>query len=159
DRLIQWLFGADADLPGTIGGLFRAAGLGSLTPGKVAMVLLVLLSLLLVVRVVTAVLTAQRLWAHRLDRVGDDLRVTCGAISRNTSTTPVRRIQSLTVREGPWHRLGNRVTVQVATAGGIQLAEALPSRETLAPLLKRNELDGLVAIALGGLALPAADWQ
>src|SRR5690606_16970230 len=38
DRLIQWLFGADADLPGTIGGLFRAAGLGSLTPGKVAMV-------------------------------------------------------------------------------------------------------------------------
>ncbi len=159
DRVIEWLFGGDTDLPGSLAEVVRAAGLGALTPATVAAALLLLLLLVLLVRLVTAVITALRFWDHRLDRVEDDLRVTCGAISRSTSTTPIQRIQSLTIREGPWHRLAGRVTVQVATAGGVQLQQSVASRETLAPLLRNAQLDALAAVALRGLTLPADGWR
>lgn len=159
DRIIARLFGGGSDLPGSLADLVRAAGLGALTPVTIGASLMLLLLLVLLVRVVTTAITALRFWGHRLDRVEDDLRVSCGALSRSTSTTPIQRIQSLTIREGPWHRLTRRVTVQVATAGGLQFQQLVASRETLAPLLRQERLDELIAVALRGLELPREGWQ
>src|SRR5690606_1331326 len=96
---------------------------------------------------------------HRLVQVGDDLRVSCGLITRTTSTTPLRRIQTLTIREGPWPRLADRVTVVAAAAGGGLTGEAGASRGTLAQLLPRSRVAALVEVALSGVRLPEHGWH
>lgn len=118
-----------------------------------------LVGFVMVVRLLSMVFTIVRYHDHRLEQIGGDLRVSCGLLTRSTSTTPIRRIQSLTVREGPWHRLAGRVTVQVATAGGVQFEESAPSRETLAPLLRVAELPRVLEVALDGLAVPREEWR
>lgn len=159
NRLIEWLLDDRTDVPGTMRGILRAAELGQLTISSVALLLSVVLVLVIVIRLVSVVLTAQRFWDYRLEGFGDDLRVTCGLLSRNTSITPIQRIQTLTVREGPWHRLSGRVTVAVATAGGVMLTQSQPSRETLAPVIRNERLDELLSIALRGLRLPGDGWH
>jgi putative membrane protein len=74
------------------------------------------------------------------------------------TTIPVRRIQKVTIREGPWHRVGDRVSVGVQTAGGRVEQGKESTRSWLAPLAHRAALAQL----LNGI-LPEAtaevDWQ
>jgi len=159
DRLLLRFVGPEAAERGT----FRTVvamlrGATELTPRGLVMGVLLLLGFLAGVRLLSMLFTIVRYHDHRLELVGADLRVTCGLLTRSTSTTPLRRIQSITIREGPWHRLAGRVTVQAATAGGSAFEEAVPSREVLAPLLPRNELPALLSIALGGTQMPRSGW-
>ena len=85
--------------------------------------------------------------------------MTCGLLTRSHSTTPIHRIQSLTVLEGPWHRLTRRVTVQAGSAGGAGEQHQVASRETVVPLLRPSALLPLMAIALRGLQPPDVPWR
>jgi putative membrane protein len=101
-----------------------------------------------------------RLHDFRLIRVGEDLRTRYGLLTRVTSTIPLRRIQTLTIRQGPLERLVNRVSVRVETAGGSRgEGDKRREREWLAPILRRDELPALVRQIEPELALDAVDWQ
>ena len=87
-----------------------------------------------------------RLYGFRVTEVGDDLRIEYGLLTRFTATVPVRRIQSVTITEGPLYRLADRVSVRVETAGGRAGQDSAASvREWLAPLLRPAQLGPLLA--------------
>lgn len=109
-------------------------------------------------RLASAMWTFLTYYGFTLTRSGDDLRCEYGLLTRVASTIPVRRIQKLTIREGPWHRLRHRVSIGVQTAGG-KVGEANGStRSWLAPLVQRSA----VAQLLSGIVPEATadvEWQ
>jgi putative membrane protein len=126
--------------------------------------------LLLVVGVVAGVVAAVQLlsigWAiirlydFRLTRVGEDLRSRFGLFTRVTSTIPLRRVQTMTIREGPIERLANRVSVRVETAGGGEMQGGRrKEREWLAPIVRRSELSNLILQVVPELDLESVEWH
>ena len=81
-----------------------------------------IVGLLLLVRVLSMIWSGVRLYDFRLSRVGDDLRTEYGLLTRVTATIPLRRVQTLTIREAPLQRLVQRMSVRVETAGGTRHA-------------------------------------
>jgi putative membrane protein len=152
--------------------LFGDGGLALFQVAQAAGVVFALLGVLRFSSVAWAVL---RLHGFRLSRAGEDLRIEMGLLTRISATIPLRRIQTLTVREGPLHRLFGRVSVRVETAGGDgggggsggsgesgKGAGAAAQREWIAPLLRREALPGLLRELLPDLdptALAEPGWQ
>ena len=114
--------------------------------------------LLLAFRLLSAAWMSATYWRFRLTRSGDDLRCEYGLLTRVASTVPVRRIQKLTVREGPWHRLAGRVSLQVQTAGGRVGEDEQSTRTWLAPLVHKTAAPGLLAAILPEVAT-RVEWQ
>ena len=75
------------------------------------------------------------------------------------ATIPLRRIQTLTLREGPLHRLVGRISARVDTAGGEAGENAPPDRHWLAPIVERRALPALLAQVLPVLSLERLEWQ
>jgi putative membrane protein len=103
-----------------------------------------------------------RLYGFRLIRARDDLRTTFGLLTRVAATIPRHRIQAVTILQGPLHRLLNRVSVRVETAGGAgsgSEARGSREREWLAPLLKREALPELLHHIEPALDLDRLPWQ
>lgn len=162
DGFWEGLFGGTE----TIGrGFFRAiAGVlfeGQPLPlGRIALGLAAGIGLLLFVRIVSMVWAFVRLYDFRLTRIGDDLRTVYGLFTRVTTTVPIRRVQTVMVASGPWHRWLGRSTVRVETAGGVsQQKNASSVREWLAPLIRNEQLPGLLQQVVPGFDLAALDWQ
>jgi putative membrane protein len=153
DRLEGRLFGGEE--AGRVDQFFSAA---SLLAGA-ALGLLALVALLLVLRALSMGWTLVRLYGFRLTRTGEDLRTEFGLLTRIATTIPLRRIQTLTLQEGPLHRLTRRVSLRVGTAGGGAGEEKSAGREWLAPILRRDALPGLLCEVLPELDLAAIDWQ
>lgn len=103
-----------------------------------------LVLLLALFRLLSALWTAITYYGFTLRQAGDDLRCEYGLLTRVTTTIPIRRIQKLTVHEGPWHRFSRRVSLHVQTAGGRAGPEAETSRRWLAPLVRTDALDGIL---------------
>jgi putative membrane protein len=100
-----------------------------------------------------------RLHGFTLRRAGDDLRVNYGLLTRISGTIPLQRIQTLTISDGPLHRLFGRVSVHVDTAGG-DGGQAQPRRrEPIAPLVHQRSLDELTADLLPTVMLTGVAWQ
>ena len=97
-------------------------------------------------------------YGFTLTRSGDDLRCQYGLLTRVTSTIPVRRIQKVIVREGPWHRLGRRLSVGVQTAGGKAEEAGGSTQSWLAPIVRRERLVSLLEGIVPDAAVPL-DWQ
>jgi putative membrane protein len=94
---------------------------------------------------------AVRLYGFRLTEIGEDLRIEYGLFTRFTATVPLRRIQAVTISEGPLYRLFDRASVRVETAGGRTRHEGAASvREWLAPLIRRERLEPLLAEVMRG---------
>ena len=100
-----------------------------------------------------------KLYGFTLQRSGRDLVMTCGLFTRVSTTIPLLRIQVVTIREKPLHRLFGRVEVRVDTAGGGESEEAVVSHQRIAPLVKRADLPRLIQELQPGLDLPAVDWR
>ncbi len=115
--------------------------------------------LLLVVRVVSMVWAMLRLHGFRLTREGEDLRTEYGLLTRVAATIPLRRIQTLTLREGPLHRLVGRISARVDTAGGAAGQNAPPDRHWLAPIVDRRALPALLAQVAPILSMERLEWQ
>jgi putative membrane protein len=155
------VFGDDGGGSGVARELGRAfLGKGGLPVGRILVGLLAFLAFLLAVRLLSIVWSLIRLHGFRLTLEGDDLRVEYGLLTRVTATVPVHRIQSVTVLEGPLHRLVGRVAVKVQTAGGGgQQREASTESEWIAPILRREELSALLAAMGPELAIEGASWN
>jgi len=120
ERLSDRLFGEQARGRGVVRDFVAAlfGGDGGLAVRHVALTLAAFAALLLLVRLFSVGWALVRLHGFRLTRTGEDLRADFGLFTRVVATIPVRRIQTLTVQEGPLHRLFRRVSVRVETAGG-----------------------------------------
>lgn len=141
---------------GAIRGLFSSA---SVTWDRVALTLAALLALLLFIRLLSMGWALVRLHGFRLTLLNGDARSEFGLLTRVATTIPLRRIQSLTVREGVMHRVFGRVAVAVDTAGGHADQQGGQNvREALAPLLRRAALADFVRTVVG-TEIDGVEWH
>ncbi|MBA3888228.1 MAG: PH domain-containing protein [Acidobacteria bacterium] len=115
--------------------------------------------LLLVLRLLSMVWALVTLYGYTLVRQGTDLRAEFGLLTRVTTTTPLRRVQTLTVQESVLHRRFGRVMVRVQTAGTTGGEGQGPRGEAIAPILPRAHLQAFVNGVLPGTTLEQVDWQ
>lgn len=120
-----------------------------------------LLVFLCVSRVFSIVWALIRLHGYSLIQTGEDLRAEYGFFTRVTATVPRRRIQAVTIRDTPLHRLLGRASVSVATAGGTagQNERTPQHREWLAPIIRRADVPAFVAALFPGVDVTAFDWR
>jgi putative membrane protein len=104
--------------------------------------------------------TLTRLYGFMLTRQGEDLRMVWGLFTRVKATVPMRRIQTLIIREGPLQRLFGRVSIDVDTAGAVDQSggQGLGGK-FIAPILREGEVPRLLRDVLPGIDLTAVDWQ
>ncbi|HVS00961.1 MAG TPA: PH domain-containing protein [Thermoanaerobaculia bacterium] len=158
-------FGEDfykGPLRDAIRGLLGSVSIGDwLASSRIAVAVASVLALLVLLRLVSMAWALVRLHGFRLTLAGEDLRTQFGLLTRVTATIPLRRIQTLSIREGPFFRLCGRVSVKADTAGadGGAGEEKQKHREWLAPILRRAELPSLVQEVLPGLDLTAVEWK
>jgi putative membrane protein len=160
DRLVDYLFvgrrpggGVARDLVGDWIGRGGASATGVLLAG------IALVAVLLLIRVLSMAWSLVRLHGFRLLRVGEDLRTEFGLLTRVTATIPLRRVQTLKIRDGMLHRLFARVSVKVETAGGSGGEGQSSQREWLAPILARDRAADLAREVLPELDLGAVEWR
>lgn len=162
DSLMDRTFGETASGRGMVRDILKAVlGQIGFPLERIGLTLAALAGLVLFVRLVSVVWSLVRLYGFRLTLAGEDLRTEYGLLTRVTAAIPLRRIQSLTILEGPLHQLFGRASVRVETAGGggDSGEDGKTQREWLAPILRRSELPGFVREVLPGLDLGAAAWN
>jgi putative membrane protein len=161
DRLWSPIFSDDSYGRGVIRQVVAAVRAGEwLSWTQVGLVLSSILAFLMIVRLLSMVWALIRLYGFTLTRIEDDVRTEFGLFTRVAATIPMRRIQTITVREGPLFRLVHRVGVRVETAGGGPAQNAAASaREWLAPLLGRAELPRLLDEVQPRLDVNALEWH
>jgi putative membrane protein len=165
DDFLGFVFDGKVPTRSAVRGLFSSFFDPGWLPQGIGLTMAALLALLVVVRLISMVWAVVRLHEFRLTRAGEDLRMEHGLLTRVVATVPLRRIQALTVLEGPLHRRFRRAAMKVDTAGGQaspaveDSGESRARREWLAPILRREELPGLVREVLPGLDLEAVDWR
>jgi putative membrane protein len=115
--------------------------------------------LLVVVRLLSMLWAALRLHGFVLTREGDNLRTEYGLLTHVAATIPIGRIQTLTLRESPLHRLVGRMSARVDTAGGQAGENAPPDRQWLAPIARRAEMPRLIAEIMPALSLETLEWR
>jgi putative membrane protein len=124
----------------------------------------VLLTLLLVVVFLVSLRVVSILWAlvklhgFTLRHHDGSLSTTCGLFTRVSTAIPARRIQVLTVREGPLHRLFRRVELRADIVGGAP-EESSATHERLAPLVRSDEAMPLVRRIEPALDLQQVAWR
>lgn len=145
-RVMDRVIGAEARGRGFFRSLARGFYGDVTVPFQQIVVGLAALVLLLAVfRLASAIWSFLGYYGFTVTRAGEDLRCEYGLLKRVTSTIPVRRIQKVTVREGPWHRYAHRVSVGVQTAGGKAGEAEGSTRSWLAPLVREQDLPHLLA--------------
>lgn len=152
----------DGYTPGMVGRVMRTIAAGNRLPlAEIGVVLAGIGGLLVFVRLLSMGWAVLRLHGFRLSRVGGDLRSEYGLTTRVSATIPVRRVQSVTVREPLLYRAFSRAIVRVETAGGMAVpgGQQQKHREPLAPLIRTSELPALVREVLPEVDLGTLAWQ
>jgi putative membrane protein len=137
-------------------GVFEGKGLSFTTVGVAAAGFVVLL---LLIRIISMAWAFVRLYDFRLSRVREDLRTEFGLFTRVAATIPIRRVQTVTISQGPIHRWLGRAAVRVETAGGAGSEGGQRDREWLAPLIRLQALPALLNEVVPGFDWPGATWQ
>ena len=117
----------------------------------------VFLAFVIAVRILSVGWAIFRLYDFTLIRTGDELRTSCGLLTKVRAVIPMRRIQLISMRQAPLQRAFRRVELRVQTAGGDKNASA--SREWLAPMLRREDVDALMAEVMPGGGFDTLDWK
>ncbi len=117
----------------------------------------IFVAFLIAVRVLSVGWAIFRLYDFTLIRAGDELRTSCGLLTKVRAVIPMRRIQLVSMRQAPLQRAFGRVELRVQTAGGDKNASA--SREWLAPMLRREDVDALMAEVMPGPGFDALEWN
>jgi putative membrane protein len=140
--------------------LLALFGRGDIPVRAILLGLAGLFVLLLALRVLSMAWAFVTLYGYTLVRQGTDLRAEFGLLTRVTTTTPLKRVQTLTVQEGLLHRRFGRVLVRVQTAGMMTGGEGQGARrEAIAPILPRAQLQAFVDAVLPGTTVEQVDWQ
>ena len=155
------LFGEETYGRGLVRDLFRSFSEGKELPVlAVGVALGGLVVLLLVIRAISMAWALLRLYDFRLSRVREDLRIEFGLFTRVAATIPIRRVQTVTISQGPLHRWLARASVRVETAGGAASEKGgRRDREWLAPLIRLPALPPLLDQVVPGFELQAVAWQ
>lgn len=105
------------------------------------------------------------LWAFltlsgfKIELRGDDLRTTCGLLTRRTASLPRARVQFLDVHQTPLQRVLGRVSVRALSAGGDSTEETQVTRKWLVPLGRRDGLAELLSHVQPEADFEAVAWQ
>jgi putative membrane protein len=127
--------------------------------GRIALTVVAFVAVLLLIRLFSMAWAVVRLYGFRLALVDADARTEFGLLTRVAMTIPLRRVQALTVRESPLHRVFSRVAVKVDTAGARMDEETKQGeREYLAPILRRDSLDEFTH-AVVGVEVNGTNWR
>lgn len=141
--------------------------LSAWSPGRLVILgLAALLALVAATRLLSVAWVLVNLFGFRLERRGEDLRSSYGLFNRITATIPRRRVQLLSIRQSPLHRLFRRASVQVETAGGgqgdgggSQAQGPGAARLWLAPMTPSGTVPDLVHESAPGIDLSAVRWN
>jgi putative membrane protein len=159
DPTIAFVLGENATGRGAMRQAVRAlSGGGVPSVGRIAILALAFAAFVLVIRLLSMCWSVIRLWGFRLDRIGDDLRAEFGLITRVMATIPIRRVQTVTVRESPLHRLCNMASIRVDSAGSDGAEGGAAKRESVAPIVKRDDLPRLLAEVLPDVDILDVTW-
>jgi putative membrane protein len=125
---------------------------------------LALLAALMLLRVLSVIWVFLRFHGYRIERVGEDLRITGGLITRISATIPRRRIQLVSVHQSILQRLINRVSIRVETAGGIgeggeERERAIASRRWFVPVVHPDRVPELMRELKSDLDWQHVEWQ
>ncbi len=105
--------------------------------------------------------TVVRLYGFRLVEVGENLRLTCGLLTRLTATVPRRRIQLVSVIQTPIHRYFGRVSIRVETASGSADGEQkkVIGQRWFVPILPAERVPEILARIAPRVHLDELDWR
>lgn len=119
------------------------------------------LAALIVLYILSIAWSFLRFWGFTLVRYGDDLRLTTGLLTRHAATIPRRRIQLISIRRTPLHRVFKRSAIRVETAGGVGEGdeEQVFSRKHFVPIVPADRAEELVREIHPDFALADIDWQ
>lgn len=160
DSTIDMVFGEKASGRGMIRQVVRGLiGGGMPPPGRLALGVAAFGAIVLVMRVMSMGWSLIRLYGFSLDRTADDLRTEFGLFTRVMATIPLHRIQMLTIREGPLHRLFKTASVRVDTAGGNGAEGGATPRESLAPIIRVRHLPQLLREVLPDIDITGVQWR
>ena len=134
-------------------------GQGMPSIGRIATVVLAFAAFVLAIRVLSMGWSLIRLWGFRLHQTGDDSGTEFGLITRVMATIPLRRIQTVTVRESPLHRVFKAASIRVDSAGGDGGEGSATKRESLAPVIRRADLPRVLAEVLPDVDVAGAAWR
>lgn len=116
-----------------------------------------LIAVLVVFRLVSGLWTALKFYGFALTLDKGDLRMEYGLLTRVRSGVPLRRIQQVTVSEGPWHRLAGYASIDVQTAASVSDVGAQAQRVAVAPLIRAADVPAFLLQILPTVSAPA--WQ
>ena len=124
-----------------------------------AMVTLVLL-FVLAVRTFSVLLAVLQYSGFRLEEHGRRLTLERGLLTRIRTSTPRKRIQSWTLREGMLHRLFRRRTLEVSTAVLDNGSHSQPrSLREVAPVATPERCEALIRRLMPQVQWPMPHWQ
>jgi putative membrane protein len=160
DGFVDRLFGEQASGRGVARDVVRSFFVGDRLPfDRIAMMFGAFVALVGLMRLLSMAWAVIRLYGFTITRIGEDLRTEYGLLTRVVATIPIKRIQTLTVREGPLHRLFGRASVRVDTAGGDHNEAGAKQREWLAPIIAHDDLPGFLREVLPEVDFTAVEWR
>ena len=160
DRVAERAFGSQPSGRRVVRDLLRdLTGNVEVALDRIALTIVAFIGLLIFTRLMSMAWAVVRLHGFRLTLAGDDLRTEYGLFTRVAATIPLHRIQTLSIYEGPLHRLARRVAVRAYTAGGRPNEGGRTARESLAPILRLDEVPDFVSRLMSGTNLPSVEWK
>jgi putative membrane protein len=162
ESMMERVFGRDMPGRGVARQVARVlAGQGEIPVRAILIGIAGIVVLLVGLRLLSMLWTLVTLYGYTLVRQGTDLRAEYGLLTRVATTTPLKRVQTLTVVEGLLHRRFGRVLVRVQSAGSpAGGAEGnTPRRDAIAPILPKAAVQRFVDAVLPGTTVEHVDWQ
>jgi putative membrane protein len=127
---------------------------------EAAAVLLMLLAFIMMIRLFSVLIAFLQYSGFRLEEHGRRLTLERGLLTRIRTSTPRRRIQSWTLREGMLHRLFKRRTLEVGTAVLDNGSHSQPrSLREIAPVATPQRCDELIRHLAPQVQWPPQSWH
>ncbi|WP_420616449.1 PH domain-containing protein [Candidatus Palauibacter sp.] len=161
ERASDWIAGEQSWIGPAVEGAASDVVAAGILVTVVAITALVV-AFVIFARVLSVAWTLVRLHDYRVVRSEEGLRATFGMLTQVAATIPLRRVQTVTIHEGPLQRWAGRVAVGVQTAGGSQAGQsgnADPHRHRLAPILRRDRLREFLREVIPELDVPEVGWE
>ena len=137
-------------------GVVESYGRGHEVMALVTMIVL----FIVMVRLFSVFIALLQYSGFRLEEHGRRLTLERGLLTRIRTSTPRRRIQAWTLREGMLHRLFGRRTLEVGTAVLDNGSQSQPrSLRDVAPVARPDQCDALIRRLAPRIRWPIAEWR